>query len=389
MLSLLVAVVVSFSGQISQARDLLQKYPVFDGHNDLPWALRKNGFDNVRLDARTSIVQTDIPRLRAGGVGAQFWSVYVPARLSPKTAVTTVRQQIATVRRMIATYSNDFRLTLTSNEVEAAMKEGKIASLIGMEGGHSINSSLKELRSMYSLGARYMTLAHSKNTPWCDSATDKPAHMGLTRFGESVVLEMNRLGMLVDLSHVSPDSMRDALRVTKAPVIFSHSGARAICDHVRNVPDDVLRLVKKNRGIVMVIFIKEYVSEGYRKWYVAKEKLEGSLKGSNSREQKLNHWLLQNPEPIVDVRMLANHIDHIKRVIGIDFIGIGSDFDGGGGFEGLHDVSCFPSLIAELLRRGYSENEIHKIANANILRVMKENEAVARRLQAIPRRTER
>lgn len=322
--------------------------PLIDGHNDLPWEIRKAGISAaaMRLDRGRSGVLTDIPRLRRGMVGGQFWSVWVPTSLSGTEAVKTTREQIDRVKEMCAAYPSVFELAYTADDVMRIFKSGKIASLIGMEGGHSINGSLETLRDMYRRGARYMTLTHSKNTPWADSATDNPVHNGLTKFGEQVVLEMNRLGMIVDLSHVSPATMRHALRITKAPVIFSHSGARAVCDHPRNVPDDVLRTLRANGGVVMVVFLPRYVS---------------------------------NSTP--SVSKVADHIDHIRKTAGINHIGIGSDFDGGGGFPGLDDVSKFPNLTLELIRRGYTDEEIKKILGLNVLRVMRTVEEVARKMQ--------
>jgi membrane dipeptidase len=327
---------------------LHREAPLIDGHNDLPWEIRKAGISPaaMRLDRGNSRVLTDIPRLRRGMVGGVFWSVYVPASLSGDAAARTTREQIDRVKQLVAAYPGTFEMAYTSDDVLRVFQKGKIASLIGMEGGHSINSSLATLRDMYARGARYMTLTHSRNVPWADSATDTARLKGLSAFGEQVIAEMNRLGMIVDLSHVSADTMRHAMRVTKSPVIFSHSNARAIRDHARNVPDDVLRTLKSNRGVIMVVFVRSFVS-------------------SSS----------------VDVRRVADHIDHIRKVAGIDHVGIGSDFDGGGTLPGLEDVSKFPNLTIELIRRGYTDSEIKKVLGLNILRVMREVEEVARQLQ--------
>lgn len=325
--------------------------PVIDGHNDLPWDIRKaGGVANVNLNRGKPDGCTDIPRLRAGHLGGQFWSVWVPTSLSATEAPRVVREQIATVKRMVAAYPNTFALAYTADDIAKNFRSGKISSLIGMEGGHSINSSISTLREMYKLGARYMTLTHSKNTPWADSANDRAANGGLSALGEKIVLEMNRLGMLVDLSHVSADTMRDALRITKAPVIFSHSCARAVCDNVRNVPDDVLRMVARNGGVVMVVFLDKYVTS--------------------------------SGKPTVS--KLADHIDHIRRIAGIDHIGLGSDFDGGGGFPGLKDVSQFPNLTVELLRRGYADSDIRKILGLNVMRVLRQAEDVSRQMSRRP-----
>lgn len=322
--------------------------PLIDGHNDLPWEIRKAGLSvsAMQLDRGRTSVLTDIPRLRRGMVGGVFWSVYVPATQSGDSAVRTTREQIERVKQMASVYSKDFEMAYTADDVMRIFRARKIACLIGMEGGHSINSSLATLRDMYARGARYMTLTHSRNVPWADSATDTARLRGLSAFGVQVVEEMNRLGMIVDLSHVSPDTMKHAIRVTKAPVIFSHSNARAIRDHARNVPDDVLRLLKSNGGVVMVTFVRSFVASS-----------------------------------APDVRKLADHIDHIRKVAGIDHVGIGSDFDGGGSLPGLEDVSKFPNLTLELIRRGYSDEDIKKVLGLNVIRVMRQVESVAAELR--------
>lgn len=369
---------------LEKARELHAKYPLIDGHNDLPWRMRN--LDRVNpmsldISKRLDGGQTDIPRLREGGVGAQFWSVYIPVSLQGEQAVQTTKEQIYLVYRLARTYPDDFEIAWTANDVERIFSRGKIASLIGMEGGHSINSSIETLREMYRLGARYMTLTHSTNTPWADSATDEPQHNGLTEFGKEIVREMNRLGMLVDLSHVSAKTMHDALDVAEAPVIFSHSGAMAVCDHVRNVPDDVLLRLKKNGGVVMVVIFRPYSSQKYKDWSEERRKYQQELaaKGmtQDDIQQALRNWEKEKPAPDATLSDVADHIDHIKKVAGIDHIGIGSDFDGGGGVTGLEDVSKFPYLTAELLRRGYSENEIAKILGLNVIRVMRTAEQVA------------
>lgn len=375
-------------GLLQRALSLHKRYPLIDGHNDLPWSFRRGGgdiFNDVDLRMHREGGQTDIPRIRAGGLGGQFWSVYVPATLGAEEAVKTTREQIGLVYRLCKRYPDTFEIAWTSDDVERVFRAGKVASMIGMEGGHSINSSLKTLNDMYALGARYMTLTHSKNTPWADSATDTVQHHGLTDFGRKVVLEMNRLGMLVDLSHVSPETMHDAFDVAKAPVIFSHSGARAVCDHPRNVPDDVLRRLKKNGGVCMVVIFGPYTSQAVVDWGKARtehrQNLDRQAVGVSQIEAQMAAWEKQHPAPKANLKQVADHIDHIRKVAGIDYIGIGSDFDGGGGIEGLEDVSKYPDLTAELLRRGYSDLEIGKILGLNVLRAMREAERVSRSMR--------
>jgi membrane dipeptidase len=360
--------------------------PLVDGHNDLPWRLRVHGgleLDQADLRKLLPDAQTDIVRLRQGGLGAQFWSVWVPVSYAGSRALAATRQQIRVVYRLGRNYTDVFQVCWTSDEVMRAFRQGKIASLIGVEGGHCINDSLDALRDLYRVGARYMTLTHSRNTSWADSATDRPQHGGLTAFGRSVVREMQRLGMLVDLSHVSVETMHDALDVAKAPVIFSHSGARAVCDHPRNVPDDVLIRLKTNGGVVMVIFVDEYVSQDVANWESRRRQEEQRLRveGKDASEVRsaIQNWISENPRPVATVQQVADHIDHIRRVAGVDHVGVGSDFDGGGGVLGLEDVSKFPNLTVELLRRGYKDHEIVKILGLNVLRVMKEAERFAER----------
>ncbi len=380
----------SASALLERARALHREVPLIDGHNDYPWALREKVplLDLAQLDIRTSQpgLMTDVPRLRAGGLGGQFWSVYVPATLQGQAAIRATLEQIDIVHRLVARDSDIFALARTADDVERAFKSGRIASLIGMEGGHSIDSSLGVLRMMYDLGARYMTLTHSENVPWADSATDDPEHDGLTKFGEAVVGEMNRLGMLVDLSHVSPATMADALRVTKAPVIFSHSSARALCDVPRNVPDDILRQVKANHGVVMVNFYTAFVAPEGAAYYNARVAEQRRLKALFTDPAKVSAGLQEygktHKAPPATLEMVADHIDHIRQVAGIDSIGIGSDFDGiDSAPKGLEDVSKYPALTAELLRRGYSDEDVKKILGLNVLRVMREAERVAAQLQ--------
>lgn len=385
LLVLLIALAGNASTQhdlLTRARALHRSVPMIDGHNDLPWASRRKNTDLQAVASGIPSGQTDIPRLRAGGVGGQFWSVYVPATMEGPAAVQAVTEQIDVVYRLAATHPKVFEVARTADDVERIFGQGKIASLIGMEGGHSIGGSLAVLRMLHQLGAGYMTLTHSKNTPWADSATDTPEHGGLTAFGEKVVLEMNRLGMLVDLSHVSPETMRDALRVAKAPVIFSHSGAYAVCAHPRNVPDDVLRLTKANGGVVMVVFLADYVADrsGWRTSRTAEEaRLKAEL-GDVGVATGLRVWERAHPAPRANIQAVANHIDHIVQVAGIDHVGLGGDFDGGGGCEGLEDVSRYPFLTAELLRRGYSDTDVRKVLGLNVLRAMRGAEKTARTL---------
>jgi len=380
--------------RLERVQRILREVPLIDGHNDLPWQYEKralNHMDRIDLHADqtglTPALHTDIARLRKGGLGAQFWSVYVPAELPGADATRATMEQIDVVHRMIERYPETFELALSAADIQAIHKRGRIASLIGMEGGYSIADSLGVLRQFYRLGTRYMTLTHSKLVNWADSATDGPKHAGLTRFGEEVVKEMNRLGMLVDLSHVSPDTMRDAIRVSEAPVIFSHSSARALTDHPRDVPDDVLKLLPGKDGVVMVTFVPPFISEKTRLWYTLKDAEEARLKslyqGDPARvTRELDEWKLQNPTPPATLSDVADHIDHIRKVAGIDHIGIGGDLDGITTTPvGLEDVSKYPMLFVELLRRGYQDEELRKIAGKNVLRVFEKAEKIAQRLQ--------
>jgi membrane dipeptidase len=377
---------------LARARAILKASPLIDGHNDYPWALREHdpARDLAKLDIREPqpAIMTDIPRLKAGGVGGQFWSVYVPVDLQGQAAVTATMEEIDTVYRMIRKYPDTFELALTADDIERIFKQGKIASLIGMEGGHSIDNSLADLRMFYRLGARYMTLTHASNTPWADSATDTPKFGGLAPFGEEVVKEMNWLGMLVDLSHVSPDTMEDALNVTAAPVIFSHSDARALNDHARNVPDNILQMLPKNGGIVMVTFVPSFVSPKVNAWTKLQTAEQDRLKAIHPDDPAavkagVDAWTAANPAPTATISEVADHIDHIRKVAGIDHIGLGSDFDGiTQKVQDLDDVSKYPNLIAELLRRGYSDGDIKKITGQNLLRVFREVEKVSKRLQS-------
>jgi membrane dipeptidase len=379
------------SALLDRARTLHRKSPLIDGHNDYPWALREKAQrDLERLDITKSqpAIMTDIPRLRSGGVGGQFWSVYVPAELAGQAAVTATLEQIDIVHRMMRKYPETFELALTADDVERIFRKGKIASLIGMEGGHSIDNSLGALRMFYQVGARYMTLTHSRNVPWADSCSDEPVLGGLSPFGEQVVREMNWLGMLVDLSHTSPETMADAIRVSEAPVIFSHSAARALNDVPRNVPDEVLQMLPKNGGIVMVTFVPGFLSPEVAEWTSAQASEESRLKLQFPKDEHavkagLAEWAAATPAPRATIKDAADHIDHIRKVAGIDHIGLGGDFDGiSAVVQGLEDVSTYPALTAELLRRGYKDEEILKITGQNILRVMKSVEKVSKTLQS-------
>jgi membrane dipeptidase len=379
---------------LAKVRQILRDVPLIDGHNDLPWQYRKRSNDLSAIDLTRdtskldATLVTDIPRLRAGGIGAQFWSVYVPPTPAGPTPVEAVLQQIDLVHRLVAHYPDTFELALTAADIERIHRKGKIASLIGMEGGHSIDNSLAVLRMTYALGARYMTLTHVKNTPWADAAGDKPEHQGLTPFGEEVVREMNRLGMLVDLSHVTDETMRAALKIAQAPVIFSHSSTWALCNSPRNVPDDVLRMTATNGGVVMVCFLPGYLTERGRLAMAASDAEKVRLRErypDNSPEFKdaMAAWHKLHPSPHeATLSDVADHVDHVRKLAGIDHVGIGSDFEGfDGPPEGLEDVSCYPALLAELLRRGYTEQDLKKLAGLNVLRVMREAEQVAARLK--------
>jgi membrane dipeptidase len=383
---------------------ILKQTPLIDGHNDLPWEIRdrfKSRLDGVDLKSDTSKLppppdsaplMTDIPRMRAGHMGGQFWSVWVPVELKGAESVQTTLEQIDLVKRMAARYPADLEMALTAADVRRIHHAGRIACLIGIEGGNQIDNSLAVLRQMYELGARYMTLTHVLTTGWADSATDTPVHHGLTPFGVEVVHEMNRLGMLVDLSHVSPDTMKAALAASAAPVIFSHSSARALDDLPRDVPDDVLVLVARNGGVVMANFAPSYVSADRNHWEAdraaelarySSPPYGGLYIGQPERAKAaLEEWQRQHPKPVVTLEQVADHIEHIRAVAGIDHVGIGSDFDGiPEAPRGLENVTRYPALLVELMRRGWSDADIAKLAGDNILRVMAEAERVAAKLQ--------
>ncbi|BBC33713.1 Renal dipeptidase family protein [Streptomyces graminofaciens] len=375
---------------LTEARELLREFPVADGHNDLPWALR----EQVRydLDARdiatdqSAHLHTDLARLRAGGVGAQFWSVYVPSDQPDPTPATL--EQIDCVRQLIDRYPGELRAALTAADMETARAEGRVASLMGAEGGHSISDSLATLRGLYAVGVRYMTLTHNDNVSWADSATDEPGVGGLSAFGREVVREMNRLGMLVDLSHVAATTMRDALDASVSPLIFSHSSARAVCDHPRNIPDDVLERLPANGGVAMVTFVPKFVLQAAVDWTAAADE--------NLRAHGLHHldttptamklhraFEERNPRPVATVATVADHLDHMREVAGIDHLGIGGDYDGTAFTpDGLDDVSGYPNLIAELLDRGWSRPDLAKLTWQNTVRVLGAAEDVARDLQS-------
>ncbi len=377
---------------LEHARALLAEHPVIDGHNDLPMALLEHaGYDLDRCDIaadQAAHLHTDLGRLRAGGVGAQFWSVFVPSELQGDRAVSATLEQMDCVRALADRYPDHLSLAFTADGIEEARARGRIASLMGAEGGHSIACSLATLRALYALGVRYMTLAHNDNVPWADSATDTPVANGLTRFGEEVVAEMNRLGMLVDLSHVSPDTMRDALRVTRAPVIFSHSSARALCDHPRNIPDDVLAALPANGGVAMVTFVLEFVLPEAMEW---SQGAEAALTAAGlhpfadlgpEATKVLAAYEETTPRPIATPATVADHVEHMRAVAGIDHIGIGGDFDGTPYLPtGLEDVSGYPHLIAELLTRGWSDADIAQLTWRNTMRVLRDAEATAAELR--------
>ena len=372
-----------------RAKKLHAQCLVIDGHNDLPWAMRQNAnssFKKADISKSQPKFHTDIPRLKKGGVGAQFWSAYVPADTRHKNrSATYTMQQIDIVHRMVKRYPDTFEMAGTADDILRIRKKGKIACMIGVEGGHSIENSLSLLRIYYNLGVRYMTLTHSDTLKWADSATDDARHGGLTAFGEEVVREMNRLGMLVDISHVSPDTMKDALRVSKAPVIASHSSARAVADHARNVPDDVLKLVKKNRGVIMVNYYSGFVvpssAKAMTKMFHVRRDLRKKYPDDNDFRREYARWrktVKIDPGTIHDV---VDHIDHIVKVAGVECVGLGSDYDGVSSLpKQLHDVSTYPLITQELLNRGYKPAAIKKIMGGNVLRALREAEGVAKRL---------
>ncbi|MFB6830622.1 dipeptidase [Streptomyces hydrogenans] len=383
---------MSAAERLAEARALLAEAPVVDGHNDLPWALRQQcGYDLDLLDIagdRSASLHTDLARLRAGGVGAQFWSVYVPGALAGDHAVSATLEQIDAVDRLVERYAADLAPARTADDVRKARADGRIASLKGAEGGHSIDNSLATLRAFHALGVRYMTLTHNENNDWADSATDEPRHGGLTAFGRAVVREMNRCGMLVDLSHVAATTMRDALDASTAPVVFSHSSARAVCDHPRNIPDDVLERLPANGGVAMATFVPKFILPAAVEWTLrADENLRahGRHHLDTTPEAKALHAAFEarDPRPIATAATVADHLDHMREAAGVDHIGIGGDYDGTAFTPaGLDDVAGYPNLIAELLDRGWSRADLTKLTWSNALRVLGDAEAVARDLTA-------
>lgn len=372
---------------LEHAKEVLRAAPVVDGHNDLPWVIREKFAGDVEgydISVRAQY-DTDLPRLREGIVGTQFWSVYVPSSMTPLEAMTAQLEQIDIAHRVIRMYPDDLMLATNIADIDAAKEQGRIASLLGMEGGHSIVNSLGTLRSYYDLGVRYMTLTHFHSNDWADSATDTARHEGITEFGREVVREMNRLGMLVDLSHVSAETMNDVLDIAEAPIIFSHSSARALTNHTRNVPDSVLRRMPENGGVVMVTFIPAYVSEERRAWEDGLIPLTMNTTSDAEYESIGRQYREDNGQPpIATLSDVADHIEYVANVAGHDHVGIGSDFYGAQGdelIEGIEDVSRFPHLIAELVRRGWSDENLAKLSRGNLLRAFSYAENVAARLQ--------
>lgn len=376
--------------ELARVDRILRNTPLIDGHNDLAEQIHDNyGGDQSRLDltadtrALSTPLHTDIPRLRQGRLGAQFWSVYVPAELQGAASAEAVHVQIDTVRQIVQRYPRVFELARTADDIVRIHRAGRIASMFGMEGGEAINNNLAILRDFRAEGVLYMTLCHSKTTSWVDSATDAPVHGGLSPFGEDVVREMNRIGMLVDLSHVSADAMRDALRVSAAPVIFSHSSAFAITPHPRNVPDDVLRLVHQNGGVVMVNFYPAFTANEVWQWGARRLAEEARLKALNPGDptavtEGVAAWVAANPRPEIGVGVIADHVEHIAEVAGHDNVGIGSDFDGVPFLpQGLDGVEDYPALFVELMRRGWSDTDLAKLAGGNLLRALRQAERVA------------
>ncbi|MET9619772.1 dipeptidase [Streptomyces sp. NPDC006464] len=378
--------------RLAEALELLADHPVVDGHNDLPWALREQArYDLDRLDIgadQTGSLHTDLARLRAGRVGAQFWSVYVPCRLTGDDAVSATLEQIDAVDQLLARYPAELAPALTADDMEAARREGRIASLKGAEGGHSINDSLATLRALHTLGVRYMTLTHNDNTAWADSATDAPGVGGLSAFGHEVVREMNRVGMLVDLSHVAATTMRAALATSAAPVVFSHSSSLAICDHPRNIPDDVLAQLPANGGVAMATFVPKFILPAAVEWTArADENLRAHglhHLDTTPRAMKIHRaFEEENPRPVATAATVADHLDHMREVAGIDHVGIGGDYDGTAFTpSGLDDVAGYPNLVAELLTRGWSRADLAQLTWSNAVRVLRDAEAVSRELRA-------
>ncbi len=377
---------------MTRALSVLRTSPVIDGHNDLPWAVRETKTAPRDVDAydlrQRTVGRTDLARLREGLVGGQFWSVYIPGEIRDSGFARVQLEQIDIAKRIIARYPERLALALTAADIRQDFRTGKIASLLGMEGGHAIENSLGALRAYYDLGVRYMTLTHNVTLDWADAALDRPTHGGLTPFGREVVREMNRLGMLVDLSHVSPATMSAALDVTEAPVIFSHSSARALVDHPRNVPDSILRRVRANGGVVMVTFVPGFVSTDFARWENEHAHADSAMRqaagiDTSAYRAAAASWRSAHPAPTATLTQVADHMEHVRDLAGIDHIGIGGDFDGTGEQKvaGLEDVSKYPVLFAELARRGWSDADMRKLADQNILRALEQAERVAARLQ--------
>ncbi len=372
--------------------DRLREAPLIDGHNDLLWALRlargvDPDMDSPDVDGPTPELMTDLPRMRSGGVGGQFWSVYVPSTLREPEAVRETLEQIDALHTMLTRYPHRLELARTADDIERIAASGRIASMVGVEGGHSIGSSLGVLRVLAGFGAGYLTLTHNDDTPWADSATGLRAHGGLTRFGEEVVRELNRAGMLVDLSHTAPDTMRQALEVSEAPVIFSHSSAHAVAGVTRNVPDDVLETIARTRGVVMVTFVPSFLTTAGAAvngagWNEVDRLRAEHPEDPDAVKTAMDAWFAAHPDPPATIADVADHIEHVKAIAGIDHVGVGGDYDGVASMpQGLEDVSCYPALFAELATRGYGEDDLMQIAGRNVLRVMREAETVAARLQ--------
>src|SRR6478672_2681313 len=376
---------------LAHARALLKSTPLIDGHNDLPWEIRRatdHPFDVAAYDLRKPAPKhTDLARLQSGQVGAQFWSIYIDGEMKDSGYARVQLEQFDIARRMIARYPDRLAAALTADDIERAFKRHRVGSLLGMEGGHAIENSLGVLRSYYALGARYMTLTHNVTLDWADAALDSARHGGLTEFGKEVVREMNRLGMLVDLSHVSPATMSDALDVAEAPVIFSHSASRALVDHPRNVPDSILARLPKNGGVVMVPFVTSFVSKEVKEWGDAQQAATNDARSRLGNDtaavrRAVDEWTKAHPQPKATLGQVADHIEHIRKVAGVDHVGIGSDFDGITDLVvGLEDVSKFPDLFAELARRGWTDADLKKLAGDNVLRALKQAEVVSARLK--------
>ena len=375
---------------LERARALLQRVPLVDGHNDLPWALREFGDGTgedvyttaakIDLTERHPRLHTDLVKMREGGLGMQFWSVWIPGRLAGDGAVTAVLEQVELVYELAERYSDHLGVATTAAEAEEVFSSGRVASLLGAEGGHSINSSLGVLRALRRLGVRYMTLTHNDNTPWADSATDQPEHGGLTEFGRDVVREMNRIGMLVDLSHVAPSTMHAALDTSVKPVIFSHSSCRRVADHPRNIPDDVLTKLRANGGVAMITFVPDFVSPRVAEWDAALREAMTAAGASHAdmdeRKSFTEEWAVENPKPAATLDDVVVHLEHAREVVGVDHLGIGGDYDGVQALpEGLEDVSTYPNLFGALLDKGWSEDDLTKLAGANVLRVLREADA--------------